>query len=157
MFIFESYGDFLREKKDLEIKLSEINEGTTPMFKKLIKKAKELGIETADELRDLIADMPSDGYNFISGADYEIAKKRLKIKESVNESIDSKVRSKIVVALKSSGINHLTDYDYKAGQFIAKDKSTAEKIESALDGKFRVKAYYDRVNKNGGIPMMIVK
>ena len=33
-----------------------LNEGTTPQFKKLIKRAKEIGIETFSELDDLIGD-----------------------------------------------------------------------------------------------------
>ena len=54
---------------------------TTPQFKKLIKKAKELQIETVDELTDLIcSDEFSDERNPITGADFEIAKKQLQLK-----------------------------------------------------------------------------
>ena len=57
-----------------------LNEGTTPQFKKLIKRAKEIGIETFSELDDLIGDeFPED----ITGADYETARKMLKLEESV--------------------------------------------------------------------------
>jgi hypothetical protein len=57
-----------------------INEGSTPQFKRLIKRAKEEGVSTDDELRDLIADEFDDEKEPITGADYEIARKQLKIK-----------------------------------------------------------------------------
>lgn len=56
-----------------------VNEGTTPTFKKLIKRAKSLGIETVGELDDLIYNEFEDATPHISGADYEIAKKHLKL------------------------------------------------------------------------------
>lgn len=70
-YLFESYEDFL-------------NEGTTPQFKALIKKAKQLRISSVDELMDLIHDEFNDEGNPITGADFEIAKKTLKLKESFN-------------------------------------------------------------------------
>jgi|LakMenE01Jun11ns_1017448.scaffolds.fasta_scaffold8969286_2 hypothetical protein len=58
-----------------------LNEGTTPHYKRLIKRAKEEGISTDSELYDLISDeFPDDQ---ITGADYEEARKVLKITESV--------------------------------------------------------------------------
>jgi hypothetical protein len=69
------------------IKETQVNEGVTPQFKALIKRAKALRIDSADELRDLIADEFDDESKPITGADYEIAKDYLKIKESkINES-----------------------------------------------------------------------
>jgi hypothetical protein len=54
---------------------------TTPQFKRLIKRAKELQIETVDELTDIICSNEfSDEQNPITGADFEIAKKQLKLK-----------------------------------------------------------------------------
>jgi len=54
---------------------------TTPQFKKLINRAKELQIESVDELTDLLcSDEFSDEQNPITGADFEIAKKQLKLK-----------------------------------------------------------------------------
>jgi hypothetical protein len=74
-YIVESYNEFLKQ----------LNEGTTPQFKKLIKRAKQLGIETASELYDLILDEFDDERNPITGADYEIAKKTLKLNENFSE------------------------------------------------------------------------
>lgn len=56
-------------------------EGTTPQFQELIKKAREMKIETVDELTDLICDKFSDEKRPITGADFEIAKKTLKLKK----------------------------------------------------------------------------
>lgn len=53
---------------------------TTPQYQALIKKAKELKIETIDDLYDLILDKFNDERNPITGADFEIAKKKLKLK-----------------------------------------------------------------------------
>ena len=58
---------------------SKVNEGTTPTYKALIKRAKALGIETVDELEDLIADEFEDAEPHISGADFEVAKKQLRL------------------------------------------------------------------------------
>jgi len=59
-----------------------LQEEVTPQYKALIKRAKQLRISTASELRDLIADEFDDESNPITGADYEEAKKQLKIRES---------------------------------------------------------------------------
>lgn len=62
-----------------------LNEGTTPQYKRLIKRAKEEGVSTDSELYDLISDEFSDDQ--ITGADYEEARKVLKITEStLNEA-----------------------------------------------------------------------
>jgi predicted HTH transcriptional regulator len=62
-----------------------LNEGTTPQYKRLIKRAKEEGVSTDSELYDLISDEFPDEQ--ITGADYEEARKVLKITESaVNEA-----------------------------------------------------------------------
>lgn len=163
----ESYGDFLNELEKNKtgtgfLEESEfINEAVTPTYKRLIKRAKELGIETISELGNLIADEFYDAKPFISGADFELAKKQLKLYESdasyLDESIDSRVRSKIAVYLKEQGFNIGDDYEYSTGQFIAKNKKVAEEIINSIKGKFRGKAYYDRETKTGKIPMMIVK
>ena len=54
---------------------------TTPTYKKLIKKAKDQRISTADELYDLLFDPEiSEATPPITGSDYETAKKQLKLK-----------------------------------------------------------------------------
>lgn len=80
-----------------------------------------------------------------------------KFQEFVNESIDSRVRSKIVVHLKSEGILHGEDYEYSTGLFIAKDIETARDIADAVAGKFRAMIYDNRIGKDGKVPMMIVQ
>jgi len=52
---------------------------TTPTFKRLMKRAKVLRIETVRELEDLIADEFEGADPHISGADFEIAKKKLRL------------------------------------------------------------------------------
>lgn len=69
-----------------------IREGTTPQFKALHKRAKQLGIETSDELQDLINSEFDDETKFISGADYEILRKHLKL-ESNKSSLQKLVES----------------------------------------------------------------
>lgn len=64
------------------VKLTKVNEGTTPTYKALIRRAKVLGIETFSELEDLIADEFGDSSPEITGADYETARKQLKLTES---------------------------------------------------------------------------
>ena len=59
---------------------SAINEGTTPQYKKLLSRAKSLKIKTMQELEDLISDEFYDENAPITGADFEEAKKALKIK-----------------------------------------------------------------------------
>lgn len=71
-YLFESFESFKES----------VNEGTTPQYKKLIKRAKELGIETSGELYDLIVDEFDDESMPITGADFEVAKKQLKLTEN---------------------------------------------------------------------------
>lgn len=75
----------------------------------------------------------------------------------VDESINSRVRSKIVVHLKRQGINHGEDYEYLGGEFIAKDIQTAQDIADAASDKYRVVIYDDRKMSGDRIPMMIVE
>jgi hypothetical protein len=75
-----------------------LNEGTTPIFKRLLKRAKEEGVATISELDDLISDEFDDAEPHISGADYEIAKKKLKLTESSdNSSYDELDEAKKIV------------------------------------------------------------
>ena len=53
---------------------------TTPQYQALIKKAKEMKITKISELDGLILDKFNDERKPITGADYEIAKKHLKLK-----------------------------------------------------------------------------
>ena len=90
-------GDFIPKKyqKDFDKSMERIKqrhgikesllEGTTPTFKALMKRAKALGIETVSELEDLIGDEFDGAEPHISGADFEIAKKKLRLEESTNE------------------------------------------------------------------------
>jgi len=71
-YLFESFESFKES----------INEGTTPQYKQLLKRAKELGIETSEELYDLISDEFYDENSPITGADFEEAKKKLKLTEN---------------------------------------------------------------------------
>jgi hypothetical protein len=84
-------------------------------------------------------------------------KENLVNQESLDESIDSRVRSKIVVHLKNQGIEHGEDYDYSGGEFLAKNMDVAQNIADAAADKFRVVIYDDRITKDGKIPMMIVE
>jgi len=83
-----------------------INEGTTPQFKKLMKRAKSLGIETDDELRDLIADEFDDEEAIITGADYEIARKKLKLESLANSSVEDLNEAKKVQYKRQYTENH---------------------------------------------------
>ena len=87
-----------------------VNEGTTPTFKKLIKKAKAIGIETVGELEDLLYDDEfANASPHISGADFEIAKKHLKLRESVNEAYTKQS------AIKAMGKSHDAILTTKSG------------------------------------------
>jgi hypothetical protein len=68
--------------KKHKIKESLIIEGVTPTFKALMKRAKALGIETVSELEDLISNEFDESEPYITGADFEIAKKKLRLEES---------------------------------------------------------------------------
>lgn len=72
----KSFEEFINE--------SEVNEGVTPQYRKLISRAKELGLETVEELDDLILDEFDNENNPITGADYETAKKELKLYANEN-------------------------------------------------------------------------
>jgi hypothetical protein len=119
-YLFESYEDFL-------------NEGTTPQFKALIKKAKQLRISSVDELMDLIDDEFNDEGNPITGADFEIAKKTLKLKESFSgedflsemalSSEEKKARRKERRAAKKQGI--------KLPKISSKSSGDSKKMTSA--------------------------
>lgn len=65
-------------------------EGTTPQFKKLIQRAKQLRIDTIKELEELIGDEFDDTKNPITGADFEVAKKILRLKENILKEINVK-------------------------------------------------------------------
>lgn len=77
--------------------------------------------------------------------------------EFLNESIDARVRSQIAVCLKEDGLEMGEDYEFRGGEFLAKDIETAEKMADACAGKFRCKISTDRKTGDGKIPMMIVK
>lgn len=83
--------------------------------------------------------------------------KIMRYADFINESIDTKVRAKIVVCLRGEGLEFGEDYDFRGGEFIAQDLETAEKMEAACKGKFRSRIYANRETKDGGIPMMIVR
>jgi len=55
---------------------------TTPQYQMLIKRAKSLGITTVSEFDTLILDEFNDERNPITGADYEIGIKTLKLKRN---------------------------------------------------------------------------
>lgn len=75
----------------------------------------------------------------------------------VNESINTKLRSKISVLLKKNGIENLKDYEIAGGEFLAKDLDTAKKIADEVAGEYTATIYDDRKTKDGKIPMMITK
>ena len=64
------------------IESEETNEGVRPAYKSFIKAAKAAGVKTEDELYDILYSPEAEEWN-ISGGEYEVAKKQLKIKESV--------------------------------------------------------------------------
>ncbi len=80
-----------------------------------------------------------------------------KFEEFISESIDSRVRSKITVLLKSEGIIFGEDYDYVNSLFMAKDIETAREMADALVGEYRVMIYDDKVDNEGKVPMMIAQ
>ena len=75
----------------------------------------------------------------------------------VNESINSKTRAKIVVALKKAGFINTEDYTFSGGQFLANDLEVARKMSDALSGKYKVAVYDDKVTKDGEVPVMITE
>jgi cytidyltransferase-like protein len=77
--------------------------------------------------------------------------------EGVNESINSRVRAKIVVHLKKHGLIHNEDYEYSGGEFIANDIETARDMMDAIAGTFKGAIYDDRTTKDGGVPVMITE
>jgi len=52
-----------------------------------MKRAKALGIETVSELEDLISNEFDESEPYITGADFEIAKKKLRLEESKADKI----------------------------------------------------------------------
>jgi hypothetical protein len=122
-----------------------VSEGTTPTFKRLIKMAKSNGIETVDELDDLIQDEFSDAEPFISGADYEIAKKKLRLTESstlktyeefINEAkvMSKKDIDKLVKELVADG-RHGDDAAFDIADGILFDE---EGLEAGIKKHYRV-------------------
>ena len=115
---------YLRQyfKKDFEMMVkmfedveSDLNEGTTPTFKSLMKRAKELRIETISELEDLIGDEFAEAEPHISGADFEIAKKKLRLSESVDEANNLLKQSKLSSAeyQKAKKLKGFNEDNYK--------------------------------------------
>lgn len=75
----------------------------------------------------------------------------------LNESLNTRTRSKIVVHLKKHGIIHGEDYEMAGSEFLANDSDTAEDIADAVAGKFKVAIYNERATKDGKIPVMITE
>jgi len=75
----------------------------------------------------------------------------------VNESINSRVRSKIVVALKKHGFENTIDYTYSGGFFMALDIETAQNMADALGDDYKISIKDDIATKDGSIQMMIVE
>lgn len=80
----------------------------------------------------------------------------LSYNEFLNESIDSKVRSKIIKTLKNNGLENRIDYKYAAGHFITDTIEKAEEIADAVGDKFKV-TILDRKNKDGDTLIMITE
>ena len=77
--------------------------------------------------------------------------------ESVDESIDMRTRSEIVVHLKKDGINFNDDYTFNVGTFYAKDMETAQAMADSIAGTFQCTIFDDKITPEGTVPMMIAK
>lgn len=77
--------------------------------------------------------------------------------KKINESIDTRKRSRIVNVLKRNGIEYNIDYTIKGSEFIVDDIESANDIADALAGKFKVTIYHDRKTRDGSIPVMITE
>jgi hypothetical protein len=77
--------------------------------------------------------------------------------ESVDESINTRTRAKIVSFLNTKGYEPGEDYTYSTGTFIAVDLETAQEMADDIGNKFKVAIYDDKITKDGGIPMMITE
>ena len=73
------WGDLVESLEKISGKKVVLTEETTPQFKRLIKRARQEDVTTVEELDDLINTEFTDESQPITGADYEIAKKMLKI------------------------------------------------------------------------------
>jgi hypothetical protein len=102
-----------------------LNEGTTPNYKRLIKRAKEEGISTDSELYDLISnEFPDDQ---ITGADYEEARKLLKIRESfINEGDMSREYDGFVVLDSKSKKQY--KFKYSRGNNVPQENDAIAKM-----------------------------
>ena len=133
-YLFESFESFKKT----------VNEGTTPQYKALVKRAKELSIETSEELYDLIADEFGDESQPITGADFEIAKKQLRLSENfsfeeyINEMAmsaeEKKARRQERRAAKKSGtkLPKLTKGAAAKAEAAAGNSSKDDKLEAWL-------------------------
>jgi hypothetical protein len=149
-YLFESFESFKKT----------INEGTTPQYKALIKRAKELGIETSGELYDLIVDEFDDESTPITGADFEVAKKQLKLTENftfeeyINEMAmspeEKKARRKERRAAKKSG----TKLPKLTAGASAKAEAASGKSskDDKLEGWLKSVETDDYQNRSGGFP-----
>lgn len=150
-----TFDEFVNEQYNLD-------EGTTPQFKKLIKRAKELGIETSDELQDLIASEFDDENAIITGADYEIARKHLKlenvteglkpgfgktIEKYVLDNFDFPKDSGQTLIVKKNGLDLEVTSKYKAapGEF----EDMADEMVKKLDNEFGIKFKINTTGQTG--------
>ena len=78
-------------------------------------------------------------------------------KNSVNEVLGSKDRSKVVVHLKSQGLEHGKDYQIQSGEFIVADMEKAKELVDAVSDKYKATIFNDRKRKDGTIPVMIIE
>jgi hypothetical protein len=77
--------------------------------------------------------------------------------QSIDESVDMRLKSEIAVLLKKDGIEFNADYRIGSGTFIAKDMETAEAIADSIAGVFQCTILDDKITKEGEVPMIIGK
>lgn len=149
-YLFESFESFKKT----------VNEGTTPQYKALVKRAKELGIETSEELYDLIADEFWYEDSPITGADFEEAKKQLRLTE--NFSFEDYINEMAMSPEEKKARRQERRAARKAGTKLPKlTKGAAAKAEAA-EGKSskndKLEAWLKSVetddyqNRGGGYP-----
>jgi hypothetical protein len=80
--------------------------------------------------------------------------KKYKDGSKQNESINTKKRAKIVVALNKAGIRADKEYTYSGG-FMANDMEVAQDIADALAGEYTVVIHDDKKTKSGKIEVSI--
>lgn len=149
-----SFEEFLNEHDFNNIK--EGRSFTKQQIKsKAIEILKDLGISRPDN--NLIQDTINYLRNLIDSEKSGVVFDSIKNSNMLEESINTRLRSQIVVDLKRANFKRDVDFEFIGSQLYAKDIDIANELTDKLSDKYKFVIQYGKVEDDGRIPINVAK